>query len=102
MLPRTGPMEWVWRVPRLLGTSDAGEMPLHPDPAMGCREGVAMGRRRSDVAAAAARAIPRTSSGTKPEVPSERLLEGEPLEEVVTPGAVTGLSALETFLPVMP
>ena len=43
-------------------------------------------------------AIPRTISGKKLELPIKRLLEGEPLERVVNPGAVADPSSLEAFL----
>ena len=42
-------------------------------------------------------AIPRTISGKKLEVPIKRLLEGEPLERVVNPGALADASALAAF-----
>lgn len=42
-------------------------------------------------------AIPRTISGKKLEVPIKRLLEGEPLEQVVNPGALADASALDAF-----
>ncbi len=44
------------------------------------------------------RAIPRTISGKKLELPVKRLLEGEPLERVVNPGAVADPSSLEAFI----
>ncbi|MFO7961553.1 MAG: acetoacetate--CoA ligase [Nitriliruptoraceae bacterium] len=43
-------------------------------------------------------AIPRTISGKKLELPIKRLLEGEPLERVVNPGAVADPSSLEVFV----
>jgi acetoacetyl-CoA synthetase len=46
----------------------------------------------------AVRAIPRTISGKKLELPIKRLLEGEPLERVVNPGAVADPSSLEVFV----
>jgi len=46
----------------------------------------------------AVRAIPRTISGKKLELPIKRLLEGEPLEQVVNPGAVADPSSLEVFV----
>jgi len=46
----------------------------------------------------AVRAVPRTISGKKLELPMKRLLEGEPLEQVVNPGAVADPSSLEVFV----
>jgi acetoacetyl-CoA synthetase len=46
----------------------------------------------------AVRAIPRTISGKKLELPIKRLLEGEPLERVVNPGAVADPTSLEAFV----
>lgn len=46
----------------------------------------------------AVRAVPRTISGKKLELPIKRLLEGEPLEQVVNPGAVADPSSLEVFV----
>jgi acetoacetyl-CoA synthetase len=46
----------------------------------------------------AVRAIPRTISGKKLELPIKRLLEGEALERVVNPGAVADPSSLEAFV----
>lgn len=43
-------------------------------------------------------AIPRTISGKKLELPIKRLLEGEPLERVLNPGAVADPSSLEAFI----
>jgi acetoacetyl-CoA synthetase len=43
-------------------------------------------------------AIPRTISGKKLEVPIKRLLEGEPLDRVVNPGALADPAALDAFV----
>jgi len=43
-------------------------------------------------------AVPRTISGKKLEVPIKRLLEGEPVAEVVDPAALADPAALEPFL----
>jgi acetoacetyl-CoA synthetase len=43
-------------------------------------------------------AVPRTISGKKMEVPAKRLLEGEPLDEVATTGAMQDPSALDAFV----
>jgi acetoacetyl-CoA synthetase len=42
--------------------------------------------------------VPRTISGKKMEVPAKRLLEGEPLEEVATTGAMQDPTALDAFV----
>jgi acetoacetyl-CoA synthetase len=42
-------------------------------------------------------AVPRTISGKKMEVPVKRLLEGEPLEQVVNPGAMANPDSLDAF-----
>ena len=44
-------------------------------------------------------AVPRTVSGKKLEVPVKRLLEGEPLDQVVNPGAVANPASLAAFVP---
>jgi acetoacetyl-CoA synthetase len=43
-------------------------------------------------------AVPRTISGKKMEVPVKRLLDGEPLEQVVNPGAMANPDSLEAFI----
>jgi acetoacetyl-CoA synthetase len=43
-------------------------------------------------------AMPRTISGKKLEVPVKRLLDGEPLERVVNPGAMANPDSLQPFL----
>jgi acetoacetyl-CoA synthetase len=43
-------------------------------------------------------AVPRTMSGKKMEVPVKRLLEGNPLEAVATPGAMRNPDSLATYV----
>jgi acetoacetyl-CoA synthetase len=43
-------------------------------------------------------AVPRTMSGKKMEVPVKRLLEGAPLDEVATPGAMRNPESLQAYV----